>query len=67
MGGEWEQGDDGEVILAEGGKPDESWTAARIWGFEVVGGERRYTQRVEVWNKKGDEVRVKMVYDFVGE
>lgn len=63
---EWEQGDC-KVILAEGGKPDDSWTAVRIWGFEEVGGERRYTQRVKVWNKKGEEVKVKMVYDFAGE
>ena len=63
--GGWEQGD-GNLILAEGGKSDDSWTATRIWGFEEVGGERRYTQRVKVWNKNGDEVKVKMVYDFVG-
>ena len=64
--GDWEQGDS-SLILAEGGKPDESWTAVRIWGFEQVGGERRYTQRVKVWNKNGDEMKVKMIYDFVGE
>lgn len=64
--GEWED-DGGKVILAEGGKPDESWSASRIWGFEQVGGDRRYTQRVKVSGKDGEEVRVKMVYDFNGE
>ena len=65
--GDWEEERDGRLILAEGGKPDQSWTARRIWGFEEVGGERRYTQRAKVGNKSGEEVTVMMVYDFAGE
>jgi hypothetical protein len=38
-----------------------------LWGFEMVDGERRHTRRVYVKNKKGEELRVRMVYDFVGE
>ena len=64
MQGGWEEGDEARVILAEGGKPDGSWSAMRIWGFEGIGEDRRYTQRVKVWSKEGAEVRVKMVYDF---
>ncbi|KAK4691144.1 hypothetical protein P7C71_g5792, partial [Lecanoromycetidae sp. Uapishka_2] len=64
--GHWEQGD-GKLILAEGGKPDGSWSATRVWGFEEIGNDRRYTQRVKVWSKDGKEVRVNMVYDFVQE
>lgn len=64
--GDWENGD-GKLILAEGGKPDRSWSAVRIWGFEEIGNGRRYTQRVKVWSKDGEETRVKMVYDFVEE
>lgn len=63
--GDWDaEGDGGKLILAEGGKPDETWTAARVWGIETIDGERRFVQRVKIWNKKGDEVKVKMVYDF---
>jgi hypothetical protein len=58
---------DGKVILAEGGKPDGTWSAMRIWDFEGAGEERGYTQRVKVWNKDGEEVRVKKVYDSVEE
>ena len=61
----WEREDDSQLILTEGGKPDASWTALRIWGFEVIEGERRYTQQVKVWNKQGEEVKVKMVYDLI--
>lgn len=64
--GDWEEGE-GKLILAEGGKPDEKWSAMRIWGFEKVGDGRRYTQRVKVWSKDSEEVKVKMVYDFVNE
>lgn len=58
---------DCRVILTEGVKPDGTWSAMRIWGFEGAGEERRYTLRVKDWNKDGEEDRVKMVYDFVEE
>ncbi|KAL8931921.1 MAG: hypothetical protein Q9216_007026 [Gyalolechia sp. 2 TL-2023] len=57
--------DDGRVILAEGGSTDGKWDALRIWGFEEIEGERRYTQRVKVRNRDGEEVEGKMVYDFI--
>lgn len=61
----WEvDGEDGRLILAEGGSTDGKWEAFRIWGFEEIEGERRYVQNVKVWNKDGDEVKGKMVYDF---
>ncbi|KAL8920941.1 MAG: hypothetical protein Q9208_005967 [Pyrenodesmia sp. 3 TL-2023] len=66
LAGGWEDSDEGKLILAEGGSADGKWEAFRIWGFEQVGGEKRYTQSVKVWNKDGEEVRGKMVYDFVG-
>ena len=68
--GEWDgEGGDGvgRLVFAEGGRADGGWNAERLWGFEVVGGERRYTQRVKVWNKQGKEEKVMMVYDFTGE
>lgn len=66
--GEWiEGGSDGKLIQAEGKKPDGEWEAAHLWGFEIVDGERRHTRRVSVKNNKGEELKVKMVYDYVGE
>ncbi|KAL8719036.1 MAG: hypothetical protein Q9225_003893 [Loekoesia sp. 1 TL-2023] len=61
-----EDSDGGKLILAEGGSTDGKWEAFRIWGFEDIGGERRYTQSVKVWNREGEEVKGKMVYDFAG-
>ena len=65
--GEWIDSDEGKLILAEGGKDDGSWEAMRVWGFEGVEGERKWVQRVKVWNKVGEKVQARMVYDFVGE
>lgn len=66
--GEWIEGDsEGMLVQAEGRKPDGEWEAAHLWGFEVVEGERRHTRRVLVRNSKGEELRVRMVYDYVGE
>ncbi|KAI1809435.1 hypothetical protein GGS20DRAFT_571977 [Poronia punctata] len=42
----------------------DGWTATQVWGFQIVGGERRYVRNVVV--AKGDESqKFKMVYDFV--
>jgi len=65
--GEWIEGDsEGKLIHAEGKKQGE-WVASHLWGVEMVDGERRHTRRVRVSNEKGEESRVMMVYDFVGE
>jgi hypothetical protein len=65
--GEWIEGDsEGKLIHAEGKKEGE-WEASHLWGFEIVEGERRHTRRVRISNNKGEELRVRMVYDFVGE
>jgi hypothetical protein len=64
---EWlESEGDGKLVHAEGSKEGE-WEASHLWGFEIVEGERRHTRRVRVRNSKGEELRVRMVYDFVGE
>lgn len=66
--GEWIEGDsDGKLIEAEGKKEDGEWRAHHLWGFEQVDGQRRHTRRVYVENKKGENIRVRMVYDFMGE
>lgn len=66
--GEWIEGDsDSKLINAVGKKPDGAWEATHIWGFEMVNGERRHTRRVKAVSRAGEEIRVKMVYDFEGE
>jgi hypothetical protein len=64
---EWIDGDsESKLIYAEGSKEGE-WEASHLWGFEMVDGERRHTRRVRVSNKKGEDLRVRMVYDFMEE
>lgn len=66
--GEWIRGDSEEKLInAEGKKPDGAWEATHLWGFEVVGGDRRHTRRVKVVIKEGEELRARMVYDFEGD
>lgn len=66
--GEWLEGDSaGKLIQAVGKKPDDAWVATHLLGFENVGGERRHTRRVKVVGKDGEEVVVRMVYDYTGE
>ncbi|KAI1112046.1 hypothetical protein F5Y14DRAFT_285961 [Nemania sp. NC0429] len=48
-------------VVAEAG-----WFATQVWGFQVIGGERRYVRNVVV--AKGEKFEnFKMVYDFVSE
>lgn len=66
--GDWEEDDsDGQLIQAEGKKPDDSWTATHFWGFEEIAGQRRHTRRIKVVDKDGKELKVRMVYDFDGD
>lgn len=60
--GEWTEHD--RLVLAEGGAADETWHAVRIWGFEHIDGNPRWTQRVKVSGKQGGEIRARMVYDL---
>jgi hypothetical protein len=47
------------VVVAEAG-----WTGAQIWGFQTIGGERRYVRLIQV--SKGDKKElVRFIYDFV--
>ena len=63
--GDWIKEDsNGMLIQATGKKPDGSWTATHLWGFEEVSGLRRHTRRVRVVEKDGKELKVRMVYDF---
>ena len=42
------------------------WTACQVWGFQTIGGERRYARNIIL--KKGDKtVEMRLVYDYVGD
>lgn len=62
---DWEEGDRDEYVLSHVAA-DAGWFATQAWGFQDVGGERRYVRNVVV--AKGDKFEnFKMVYDFVSE
>ena len=37
------------------GKPNTKSTVRTIWGFEELAGGRKLVQRLEVWNRKGED------------
>jgi hypothetical protein len=45
-------------------KSGTSWTADQIWGFELVGDERRYTRHVDFLGPESEHIQVRLVYDF---
>ncbi len=48
---EWDRECDGGLLMqAEGNKRDDEWGGMHFWGFEVVGGERRYVRRIFMAN-----------------
>lgn len=66
--GKWLKNEsDGKLTQAVGKKPDEICMATHSWGSEEVGGARRHTRRVGVVGKDREEIKVRMVYDFLGE
>ena len=38
-----------------------------LWGFELVNEKRKHTTRVYVENNKGEELRIRMGFNFIGE
>ncbi|KAI1361265.1 hypothetical protein F5Y08DRAFT_342862 [Xylaria arbuscula] len=59
-------GEEGEKLVLNHVVADGGWFATQAWGFQDVGGERRYVRNVVV--AKGDKfVSFKMIYDFVSE
>ena len=45
---------------------DNGWVAVQIWGFQTVGGVRRYARNIVV-SKGEDKVHVRLVYDYLGD
>ncbi len=71
--GEWLEGEEekggpnGEThILSHVESQDSDWTATQIWGFQIIGGERKYTRHIVV-AKGSERVELKLVYDYLGE
>ncbi|KAI1376279.1 hypothetical protein F4677DRAFT_419452 [Hypoxylon crocopeplum] len=60
-------GPDGQThVLNHVESLDADWTAVQVWGFQDVGGERRYVRNIVV--AKGEKfVSFKMVYDWIPE
>lgn len=63
----WGDGEEERLLQAEGKDGEGKWEARHLLGFEMLEGERRFTRRVYVRNREGEEVRAVMVWDFVGE
>ncbi|EOA83701.1 hypothetical protein ACJQWK_01020 [Exserohilum turcicum] len=57
---------EGRLIYGEARK-EGKWEASHLWGFELINGQRRHVRRVRARSAKGQELRVRMVYDFVSE
>ncbi|KLU85318.1 hypothetical protein MAPG_04346 [Magnaporthiopsis poae ATCC 64411] len=65
IGADQPGGDDEHVeSLAE--SVDNGWVALQIWGFQLVGGERRYVRNIVV-TKGSEKVEMRLVYDWAGE
>ncbi|KXN83894.1 hypothetical protein AN958_00974 [Leucoagaricus sp. SymC.cos] len=47
-------------------KSGTTWTGNQTWGVELVNGERRYTRHVSFVGPKGEEIRTKLYYDYLG-
>ncbi|KAF2963376.1 hypothetical protein GQX73_g10186 [Xylaria multiplex] len=64
---DWRDGDgDGDRFVLNHVRADAGWFATQVWGFQDIGGERRYVRNVVV--AKGDKFEsFKMIYDFVSE
>ncbi|KAI4598485.1 hypothetical protein KJ359_002895 [Pestalotiopsis sp. 9143b] len=70
LAGDWIVADEertgpgGALHLANYVEAEAGWTAAQVWGFQNIGGERRYARNVVI--RKGDKsVELRLVYDFV--
>ncbi|KAK5172158.1 uncharacterized protein LTR77_003796 [Saxophila tyrrhenica] len=61
----WEDGN-AEVVegYVEGLK--DGWSAWQVWGFAVVGGERKHVRKILARRPKWKEQRIRMVYDWKG-
>ncbi|KAI9445315.1 hypothetical protein H4582DRAFT_1806344 [Lactarius indigo] len=45
-------------------KSGKTWIAEQIWGFELVGDERRYVRHVDFLGPESEHIQARLVYDF---
>ncbi|KAI1752038.1 hypothetical protein F4782DRAFT_530981 [Xylaria castorea] len=58
------KGPKGETLILNYVKAEAGWFATQVWGFQDIGGERRYVRNVVV--AKGSKFEnFKMIYDFI--
>ncbi|EXK25523.1 hypothetical protein FOXG_11946 [Fusarium oxysporum f. sp. lycopersici 4287] len=58
------EGEGNGLVLCHAVSQENGWTASQIWGFQVVGGERRYCMRVAVASKGDQKAYARFVYDY---
>jgi len=64
-GEEEKGGPNGEThVLSHVESVDNGWTATQIWGFQLVGGERKHVRHIVI-AKGGERVELKLIYDYV--
>ncbi|KAH8675556.1 hypothetical protein BX600DRAFT_507784 [Xylariales sp. PMI_506] len=63
-GPEEQTGPNGASHVLNSVKAEAGWTATQVWGFQTIGGERRYSRNIVL--KKGDKtVNLRLVYDYL--
>lgn len=45
-------------------KPLINSSSRQIWGFSEIDGARRYTRRVHFTGPEGEDIKVRLVYDY---
>ncbi|KAH9009553.1 hypothetical protein EDB83DRAFT_2512990 [Lactarius deliciosus] len=45
-------------------KSGKTWIAEQIWGFELVGDERRYVRHLDFLGPEKEHIQARLVYDF---
>ncbi|KAH9944033.1 uncharacterized protein BXZ73DRAFT_73668 [Epithele typhae] len=48
------------------GKSGKTWYSEQVWGFEQVDGTKRYARHVFFKGPQGEEINVRLVYDYQG-
>ncbi|KAL8288553.1 hypothetical protein RB597_000603 [Gaeumannomyces tritici] len=61
-----EGGEEAEHIESKAESVDNGWVALQVWGFQLIGGERRYARNIMV-TKGAERVEMRLVYDWAGE
>ncbi|KIY64813.1 hypothetical protein CYLTODRAFT_401382 [Cylindrobasidium torrendii FP15055 ss-10] len=46
-------------------KSGTTWVGNQTWGVEIINGERRYARHLKFLGPGGEDIQIKMVYDFI--